>query len=379
MLGTVFVLAPAAGQPWNETILHNFTGSDGQYPESTLVFGSSGEFYGTTLGGNGVAGTIFEMATPTVSGGAWTVTVLHAFPYIRSDPQNFAPNGTLLIGPGGTLYTTTQGQGLSGGVAIALFPPSTPGGVWTEDVVYSFPGTPGAGGPKAGFVSENGSLFGTTFGGGDPGCADVGCGTVYQLTPGPTHGSAWTESLIQTFGEIPGDGAGPLAALTLGHGGVLYGTTSYGGSGLACQAEYSGCGTAFQLTPPTSPGGAWTYSVIYNFTGINGDGANPAANLAVGNDGALYGTTEYGGSAASYSACPGSGFVYPGCGIVFQLTPPTAPNGAWTETILHSFSGANGDGTTPVAGLTRSPNGVLYGTTTAGGTAGRGTVFAVAP
>jgi uncharacterized repeat protein (TIGR03803 family) len=61
------------------------------------------------------------------------------------------------------------------------------------------------------------------------------------------------------------------------------------------------------------------------------------------------------------------------------LTPPSSPGGAWTETILHSFSGADGDGAIPLAGLVLSSTGILYGTTSAGGTAGRGTVFAVEP
>src|ERR1039458_264479 len=45
--------------------------------------------------------------------------------------------------------------------------------------------------------------------------------------------------------------------LTVGPGGVLYGTTQAGGSGSVCQANESGCGTVFQLTPPATPGGAW--------------------------------------------------------------------------------------------------------------------------
>jgi hypothetical protein len=131
------------------------------------------------------------------------------------------------------------------------------------------------------------------------------------------------------------------------------------------------------LTPPTVSGGTWTFSSIYSFTGIDGDRAYPTASLVVGKNGVLYGTTQYGGSATS--ACRSSYFVLAGCGIVFELTPPTAPGGTWTEKVLHSFSGQNGDGAIPVAGLALSSTGVLYGTTSAGGTAGKGTVFAVAP
>jgi hypothetical protein len=115
--------------------------------------------------------------------------------------------------------------------------------------------------------------------------------------------------------------------------------------------------------------------VLYSFTGINGDGAEPAASVVVGKNGALYGTTERGGST---TACPVSYDFIAGCGTVFKLTPPAAPGGAWTETVLHDFTDANGDGSMPVAGLALSSTGVLYGTTSAGGTAGKGTIFAVA-
>lgn len=68
-----------------------------------------------------------------------------------------------------------------------------------------------------------------------------------------------------------------------------------------------------------------------------------------------------------------------GCGTVFELTPPATPGGAWTETILYSFTGQNGGGSTP-GPLTLGPTGtVLYGPTSGGGTAGKGTIFALEP
>jgi uncharacterized repeat protein (TIGR03803 family) len=380
VLGTVFMLAPHAGQPWKETILHNFTGSDGQYPQSALTHGNNGEFYGVTVGGGpGGPGAIFELAPPTTSGGAWTETVLYGFAY-GPGSQNLAPNGPVLIGQGGTLYTTTQGQSPYLGLVLALAPPSTPGGDWTEYGLYHFGGGTDGGGPAAGLVSSGGSLFGTTTDGGNEG-GDNGCGVVFQVAPGLTHSTAWIETVLHTFTCYPGDGEIPYALLTVGPGGVLYGTTRQGGSSQCYTANVTtgGCGTVFELAPPSTTGGAWTYSVIYNFTGANGDGAAPVSAVVLGKNGAIYGTTSSAGSATSDSACPASYYVIGGCGIVFELTPPTTPNGAWTETVLHSFSGANGDGAIPVAGLALSPTGILYGTTTAGGAAGRGTVFAVAP
>ena len=289
----------------------------------------------------------------------------------------------MLIGPGGTLYTTTRGSAVGGigpnlGLVIALAPPATSGGNWTEAQLYTF-GYPQGELPLAGVVAEGGSLFGTTWYAGDVNCGLGGCGTVYELAAPATVGGAWSETTIHTLTGRPGDGGGSAATLTVGPGGVLYGTTAYGGSG-ACTTGNSGlegCGTIFQLTPPAEPGGAWTESVLYSFTGINGDGAYPVASVVVGKNGVLYGTTQNGGSATS--ACPGSYYVLPGCGIVFELTPPTAPGGTWTETILHTFTGQNGDGANPAANLALSPTGVLYGTATAGGTAGKGTVFAIKP
>ena len=47
--------------------------------------------------------------------------------------------------------------------------------------------------------------------------------------------------------------------------------------------------------PPASPGGAWTLVVLHNFTGQQGDGYQPNAGLVVTKNGAVYGTTYYGG------------------------------------------------------------------------------------
>jgi uncharacterized repeat protein (TIGR03803 family) len=374
-LGTVFELTKPTGEPWKETVLHSFSGPDGQYPASTLTLSSAGALYGTTTqvayGGGVENGTIFEVAPPSTAGSAWTETVLYTFIYTPQVQlaQNVLPNGTLLPGPGGTLYATTQGAAdctgcESLGAIVALVPPAETGAGWTEYILYEF-STPGvSAGPRAGVVSEGGSLLGTDIYGGIYGCGDFGCGAIYELTPSATHGGAWTESTIYSFGETPGDGSTSLAALTVGRGGVLYGTTAFGGSAGGC-GPVGGCGTVFQLTPPSAPGGAWTEFAIYSFTGIDGDGANPYASVIVGENGVLYGTTQSGGGSANL-------------GTVFKLTPPAIPGGTWTETVLHSFTGQNGDGATPLAALVMS-SGVLYGTTSKGGTAERGAVFASAP
>jgi len=87
------------------------------------------------------------------------------------------------------------------------------------------------------------------------------------------------------------------------------------------------------------------------------DGATPFGGLVRDSSGNLYGTIFNGGAN--------------GKGSVFKLTPPTAPGGGWTETVLHSFSGTEvdptkvSDGGNPLAGLIMDSSGNLYGTTSA--------------
>jgi len=83
------------------------------------------------------------------------------------------------------------------------------------------------------------------------------------------------------------------------------------------------------------------------------------------NTGKLYGTAQHGGN----------GFPKFG-GVIFELDPPAVVGDAWTETVLHSFSGD--DGFTPTSPLVLRSGG-LYGTTTLGLSFGTGTVFELAP
>jgi uncharacterized repeat protein (TIGR03803 family) len=103
-------------------------------------------------------------------------------------------------------------------------------------------------------------------------------------------------------------------------------------------------------------------SILHNF-GSGTDGLNPIGSLIFDASGNLYGTTLSGGTY--------------GRGTVFELSPDSL--GGYTETVLHSFSDADGDGAAPPAGLVRDPSGNLYGATQQGGAYGYGTVFEVSP
>ncbi len=110
--------------------------------------------------------------------------------------------------------------------------------------------------------------------------------------------------------------------------------------------------------------GAWaenTYKVLHVF-GQGSDGWAPESGLVLDRSGNLFGTTTAGGSGCSQ---------YPGCGIVFELTPDEY--GSWTETNIHNFTGT--DGARPYAALVFDSRGSLYGTTYGNGIANQGTVF----
>jgi uncharacterized repeat protein (TIGR03803 family) len=208
------------------------------------------------------------------------------------------------------------------------------------------------------------ALYGTTSAGG-AGIACGGCGTVFELQPPATPDGAWTESTLYSFQGFS-DGAQPRTALTLDPAGVLYGTTQYGGPANA--------GTVFKLTPPACPTETWTEDLLYSFEATGGGVTSYPNSLALGNGGALYGTTQLDGLAN----CAPRG----GCGTLFKLTPPASPGGVWTETVLYSFTGGT-DGAFP-SSLVRGPYGALFGTTSNGGTStacfgGCGTVFAFNP
>jgi uncharacterized repeat protein (TIGR03803 family) len=155
------------------------------------------------------------------------------------------------------------------------------------------------------------------------------------------------------------DGANPSGELILGTDGSLYGTAAAGGA--------YGWGTIFRLKFNTD--GTWTETVLYNFTGA-ADGGSPSG-IIFDAAGDLYGTTYTGGF-----DCGGA--QGGGCGVVFKLTPHS--NGAWTETVLHTFTQGT-DGAYPVSGLSLDAAGNLYGTTLWGGASaacpgnGCGTVF----
>lgn len=337
--GTVFSITMSG----REKVLHSFgKGTDGSEPQADLI-DVKGTLYGTTTnggafgsrdvcGGGSNCGTVFSVTT------SGTERVLHSFGNGNDGINPLAG----LINISGVLYGTTAAGGRFGGGTV--FSVATSG---KEKVLYSFGNDQNdSSAPVAGLIDVNGTLYGTTAGGGAYRCGQYkvdGCGTVFSIT---TSGK---EKVLHSFGKGK-DGSDPVAGL-INVGGMLYGTTASGG-------EYGG-GTVFSVTPHG------TEKVLHSF-GNRNDGWGPLAALTdVGVT--LYGTTEFGGS------CPASSN---GCGTIFSITT------GGREKVLHVF-GKGIDGGWPSADMSYK-DGRLFGTTSGGGICkfnpyGCGTVFSLTP
>ena len=361
--GTVFELSPKQGGGWVETILHNFVddGVDGTAPQAGLILDAAGNLYGiTTYGGSGNSfscaynpgcGTVFELSP--VAGGGWTEKILHNF--TQDGVDGIIPETSLIFDAAGNLYGVTDDGGANFyyGTVFELSPHA--GGEWTETILHSFNNN-GADGyyPQGVILDASGNLYGTTYNGG----ANTE-GTVFELTP--AAGGGWTETILNSFGKTGFDGYNPYAGLIFDAAGNLYGTTNYGGGG----RTNSGGGTIFKLTPAI--GGGWTETILHSFEHSATSGDFLRGALIFDASGNLYSTTELGGHS---TLCSG------GCGTVFKLSP--GADGIWTETLLNSFARGK-DGQYPTAGVIFDAAGNLYGTTSAGGLYGDGTVFEITP
>ena len=207
----------------------------------------------------------------------------------------------------------------------------TPDGAQT--VLHDFGGYDNDGASsEAGLVfGPDGFLYGTTANGGF-----YGNGAVFRVA---TDGTGY--AVVYDFGSTDDDGIAPESALIVGTDGNFYGTTYYGG--------FYDQGTVFQLTLDG------TETVLHDFDGNTG--ANPDTALLQANDGNFYGVTTAGGP---YNA-----------GTVFRVTA------AGALVTLYDFPNKN-DGLDPEGDLIQATDGLLYGTTYYGGTAGGGTVYSIA-
>jgi len=414
------VLTLLATTAWGQgKVLYSFTGrADGDAPTGGLVRDAAGNLYGVTFNGgnqqaeqcqngNNGCGVVFEL---TNSGGTWTETVIHTF---NPGTDGINPIGNLILDSAGNLYGTTEygGTTCTGffcgvGSVYELSPQG--GGLWTETILYNFQAAGDGIYPEAGLIMDSaGNLYGTTgFGGNNAICNGLGCGTVFELTPG--SGGTWTEHILYTF-QDGADGGEPGSALVFDKAGNLYGTAATGGD-VTCNPPY-GCGVVYELSPS---GGSWTESAIHNFECDKG-GCFPSTGLAIDGLGNLYGNMLGGanGDGYVYKMSPQAGGTFKftsvysfdsvhggqpegtpifaggslygtafdgggdnagcsqGCGGVFRLTPGSGVN----YTFIRFGTSPKGAG--PKGSLMIDAAGNLYGTTTAGGADGAGVVFEI--
>lgn len=317
--GVVFKLSPSSTGTWKFAVIHAFEGGqDGAYPYSQLVLDASGNLYGTTdEGGQYNWGVVFRLSP--AAGEDWNETLLYTF---TGGSDGGFPRSVILDSAGNlygeTLYggdtggaNCNPGQAFSGcGVVFKLSRDSGSG--WTESVLFTFNGGRDGNNPVGRLLLDaSGNLYGVTASGGNlTGCYNVGCGTVYKLSP--TASGPWNQTVLLTF--QPGasglggpGGAQPEVGLTFGADGTLLGTTYAGGN----SPSYGG--VVFRLSP--NSGGTWTETVLHAFSDGT-DGGKPAAELTPDRAGNLFGTALIGGDAKCH-LINGPG---PGCGMVFEIT-----------------------------------------------------------
>jgi uncharacterized repeat protein (TIGR03803 family) len=356
------------GPPTHYKILYSFQGgADGASPYGDLVTDGAGNIYGTTdSGGSQICnlgcGTVFKLD----SNGKETVL----FRFDGTDGEY--PQDSIVRDPTGTLYGLAGAGGNPScqyGCGIIFKLTRGTGGTWTETALHSFSGPDGS--APSGFVRDAaGNSYGTTFsGGGQPGCSRFGgCGLAFRLD---LYGN---ETVLHFFTNHVGGpihapyGTWPEGGLVRDPAGNLYGTTSQGGyldSGVVFKMDPSGneivlhrfngadgaqpysvgCGVVFKIDPNGNE------TVLHYFDGT--DGSLPYSGLIRDAAGNLYGTTFNGGPSND--------------GMVFELDP------RGNETILHSFNGV--DGASCVGNLIRDDAGNIYGTASNGGSTASGVVF----
>jgi uncharacterized repeat protein (TIGR03803 family) len=266
--------------------------------------------------------------------------------------------GDVIFGDAGYLFGTTNSYSVGhGGTIFKVKPDGT-----DLQTIYQLGAVDGIS-PNTGLLkASDGNYYGTTqFSSRGVAFSATGNGTIYQLK---TNSGAPTYTTLHTFDPTSPKLEGSFV-LVAGGGYVrgsnlieanqsVYGITPYGGA--------NGTGTIYSF-PLSSPG---TPPTFYSFKALdssskNDGGSQPLGALIQGIDGNFYGTTVSGGAN--------------GTGAVFKF------DGAGTFTSVLDFAaldstGHTDCGTAPEGGVVEV-NGFLYGTTSAGGANGDGTVFKV--
>jgi uncharacterized repeat protein (TIGR03803 family) len=298
--GTVFKMTPAGAL----TSLFSFSNKSSLNPYVALVQASNGSLYGATANGNrGGDGNIFEMATNGAPG------VLYSF---TGGLDGNEPIGALTQATDGNFYGMTTAGGSNGFGGIFRM---TPGGMLTN--IYCFTGGADGSNPFGALVQgTDGYLYGVTRRNIISNLAFYG--EVFKVS---TNGALTILHTNNPF--VFGDGAHPFAGLLQATDGNFYGSTLY--------SEVTNFGTLFRIT---STG---VYTTLSSFNNSD-DGSQPESAMVQGPDGALYGTTTYGGpygkgtvfrmaftSSPQITVQPVNQTNLPGAGALFTVAVVGAP------------------------------------------------------
>jgi hypothetical protein len=298
--GTVWRLSPPVNGTRTFSVLYAFQLTDPIYgPFDGVVEDASGNLYGVANAFSQAGGT-GAVYTLRPNNGSYAMSLLHAFVNYSDGtaPSNLAISGTTLYGiteAGGGNYQCENNSSPGCGTVFSL---STSG---TFNVIYTFTGANDGGDPVGDpVVDANQNVYVQTAWGG----TNTYYGTIDQVTP-PVGNNNWGLNVLYTYDGFEGGTVGLSAGMTLSNRGVLYGTT-YMGDGDNPQNPRNG--DIWSLTPPARHGHAWTWKPLYLFEGYCGDGcglrspshstsdgAIPAVPPTFGLNGALYGTTNFGG------------------------------------------------------------------------------------
>jgi uncharacterized repeat protein (TIGR03803 family) len=338
--------------------LHQFGQSEAYAPKAALLKGSDGLLYGTTrLGPTTVAnstGAIYRMATDGTGFTILRYFDVYATTNVNGNPINHDgafSESALIEGSDTSLYGVTRAGGDHGTGVVFMIHRDGTGftvlhqfGPVTSAADDSLVKNADGSNPLGSLVEAYGYLWGTAASGGI-----FGRGTIFRL-----HLDGTGFEVVHQFSDLSSaspqanvDGAAPVAGLTDGGDGMLYGVASVGGA--------KGVGTLFAVDPNTAQ---LLIPVMHDFD--TPDGANPSGALIVGMDSRLYGVTGGGGTNSSGTTT--------GLGTIFSI----ARDGTGF-TKLHSFEGSHG--ALPTGPLLQLNATTFVGITVSGGKCSQGTVF----